>query len=233
MWICRGQRAAVPPLLGRVSRGARRVGARGPCEASPCHLTSPTRLLAALEDTLPRRGGDHAGPLPRRAGVPGRRAGCSRRRGRVRARRRGRRVARDRGDSRRRCASLRTLTSPASRRAFRCLDADGWGICVARSISPAERSPPRSISTILRRVGSARAARAASMRLYSQSDICGQGNIRLSWPLGRAPRWPRRHSRRCGLRRSRLRDRGVRARPGRRGIPGAQGRIRNPRPGIL
>src|SRR5215469_12955498 len=57
-------------------------------------------------------------------------------------------------------------TRPARRSAFRCLETAGCGAPRIRSISPADRSPPRSISRTRRRVGSARAANAVSMTVY-------------------------------------------------------------------
>jgi hypothetical protein len=56
---------------------------------------------------------------------------------------------------RRRCASIRVSTNPASRSTRRCLETDGWDSRSSRSISPTERSLERSRLKMARLFGSA------------------------------------------------------------------------------
>src|SRR5205823_12372045 len=65
---------------------------------------------------------------------------------------------------RRRCASIRDATNPASRSTRRCLETDGCDSRSSCSISPTERSDERSRLKMARRLGSATMANDDSTR---------------------------------------------------------------------
>src|SRR5918995_2031174 len=73
---------------------------------------------------------------------------------------------------RRRCASTRDSTKPASRNTRRCLDTEGCGSCSCNSMSPTDCSEVASRLRIARRLGSAMIENVDSMeRIYLMEYI--------------------------------------------------------------
>src|SRR5713101_5540544 len=91
---------------------------------------------------------------------------------------------------RRRCASIRDSTNPASRSTRRCLETDGCDSRSLRSISPTERSDESSRLKMARRLGSATMANDDStIYIYSSSYILvklySRARYRRAVPRGR------------------------------------------------
>src|SRR5215213_9571969 len=72
----------------------------------------------------------------------------------------------------RRWASVRTSTSPASRSTRRCLETAGWLNCRWCTRSPTGRSPCRSTSRMVRRLGSARTAKLTASNMPHRLYAC-------------------------------------------------------------
>src|SRR5438309_10894121 len=73
--------------------------------------------------------------------------------------------------------SGRTTTKSASSRIASCRDTPGWPMSTTSTTSLTERSPPRSASTMRRRVGSARTWNTSGMPTYYCRDIYRVNNI--------------------------------------------------------